>query len=390
MKPEPFSIEIPESAIQDLRDRLSRARFASDFENEDWRYGTNGAYLRELIEYWRDGYDWRQHEAAMNEYAHYRVAIDGIPIHFIHERGKGPNPIPIVLTHGWPWTFWDYEKLIRPLTDPAAYGGDPADAFDVVVPSLPGFAFSSPLKQTGIHWGRTAELWHRLMREVLGYDKFAAQGGDWGAIVSGELGHRYSEDLIGIHVTLPGHPAFLSQIRPDDYGPGEEDWAARQKAQRPKIASHVAVHTSDPQTLAFSLNDSPIGLASWLVERRRAWSDCDGDVERRFSKDDLLTAISLYWFTETIGTSMRFYQESMGSDLRSTWWKPAHDRTPAIPTPTGVAVFVNELMLLPRRTAERASNLHQWSIFPSGGHFAPSEEPEILVDDIRSCFRNLR
>lgn len=386
MKAEKFQIEIPEAALDDLRARLARSRIAADFANADWGYGMNGEYLRELVDYWQDGFDWRRQEAAMNGYSHYRTRIDDIPIHFIHEPGKGPDPMPLVLTHGWPWTFWDYEKLIRPLADPAAYGGDPADAFHVVVPSLPGFAFSTPLEVPGVHWGRTAELWVKLMREVLGYERFAAQGGDWGALVTGELGHRFAEHLYGIHITLPGHPALLGAKRRDDYGPGEEDWAARQEAQVHKITSHMAVHTADPQTLAFALNDSPLGLASWIVERRRAWSDCGGDVETRFSKDDLLTTLSLFWLTESIGTSMRFYKESMGTN----WWQPSHDRTPAIEAPTAIAVFLNELMLLPRKAAERGSNLIQWNIFDSGGHFAPAEEPEVVLNDIRECFRKLR
>ena len=386
MSARPFEIAIPEPALQDLRERLARARFATDFANDDWAYGTNGAYLRELVDYWLDGFDWRAQEAAMNAYAHHRATIDGIPIHFIHERGVGPNPMPLVLTHGWPWTFWDYEKLIRPLADPGAHGGDPADAFDVVVPSLPGFGFSAPLETPGVHWGRTAELWVELMRGVLGYDRFAAQGGDWGGLVTGELGHRFADHLYGIHVTLPGHPAFLSQRRPEDYGPEESDWAEREQAMVPKITSHMAVHTADPQTLAFALHDSPIGLAAWIVERRRAWSDCGGDVERRFGKDDLLTTLSLYWLTGTIGTSLRFYKESM----EPTWWSPAHDRAPMIEAPTGVAVFLNEVMLVPKRTAERASNLVHWSVFESGGHFAPAEEPAALIEDVRACFRGLR
>ena len=386
MKAEEFRIDVPEAALEDLRERLGSRRAAADFANDDWSYGTNGAYLRELVDYWGDEYDWRRHEAAMNSYAHYRASIEGVPVHFIHEPGKGPKPIPLVLTHGWPWTFWDYEKLIRPLADPAAHGGDPSDAFHVVVPSLPGFGFSTPLEVAGVHWGRTAELWVRLMREVLGYERFAAQGGDWGAFVTAELGHRFADHLLGIHLTLPGHPAFLTQIRKGDYGPGEGDWASRQQAQRHKIKSHLAVHTADPQSLAYALNDSPLGLAAWIVERRRAWSDCGGDVEKRFSKDDLLTTLSIYWLTQSIGTSLRFYKESMGT----SWWSPAHDRSPAIEAPTGVAVFLGELMLLPRKAAERSANLVHWSVFESGGHFAPVEEPETLIDDIRRCFRRLR
>jgi len=386
VRPEAFHIEIPGAALGALRERLSHRRAAADFANDDWGYGTNGAYLNELVEYWLDGYDWRKHEAAMNSYPNQRVSIEGIPIHFIHQPGVGPDPMPLILTHGWPWTFWDYEKLIRPLADPAAFGGDPADAFDVVVPSLPGFGFSSPLETPGVNWVRTAELWVRLMRDGLGYDRFAAQGGDWGGIVATELGHRFAEHVIGIHTTLPGHAALVAGLSAADVGPGEESWAEDQARRMRTATSHMAVHTTDPQTLAYALNDSPLGLAAWIVERRRAWSDCDGDVERRFSKDDLLTTISLYWFTETIGTSMRFYKECLGMQP----WRPAHARMPAVEAPTGIAVFPEELIKLPRKAAERNANLIHWSLMQAGGHFAPAEEPDALIEDVRACFGKLR
>jgi pimeloyl-ACP methyl ester carboxylesterase len=386
VRAETFRIEIPDAVLETLRERLTQRRSAPDFANDDWIYGTNSEYLNELVEYWIDGYDWRTHEAAMNAYANYRVSIDGIPIHFIHEPGVGPDPMPLILTHGWPWTFWDYEKMIRPLADPAAHGGDAADAFDVVVPSLPGFGFSSPLETPGIGWLRTAELWVRLMRDVLAFERFAAQGGDWGGIVTTELGHRFAEHMIGIHTTLPGHPALVAGLSAADYGPGEESWAEDQQRRLLTATSHMAVHTTDPQTLAYALNDSPLGLAAWIVERRRAWSDCDGDVERRFSKDDLLTTVSIYWFTQTIGTSMRFYKESMVMQQ----WNLAHTRTPAVEAPTGIAVFPKELIILPRRAAERNANLAHWSLMHAGGHFAPAEEPKALIDDVRACFRKLR
>ncbi|HLY56107.1 MAG TPA: epoxide hydrolase, partial [Stellaceae bacterium] len=201
---ENFTVNISEPVLDDLRRRLAATRWAADYANDDWGYGTNGAYLKELCAYWQDGYDWRRHERAMNGFRHFRTEIDGIPIHFIHERGKGPAPMPLVMTHGWPWTFWDLHKVIRPLTDPASFGGDPADAFDVVVPSLPGFGFSTPLRKPGYPYWRTADLWVTLMRERLGYDRFAAQGGDYGAFVTGQLGHKYAAHVIGIHVHLIG------------------------------------------------------------------------------------------------------------------------------------------------------------------------------------------
>jgi pimeloyl-ACP methyl ester carboxylesterase len=385
--PEPFRISIPDADLSDLQQRLSSWRRAADFANDDWRYGMNGDYLAELVDYWIDGYDWRVHEARMNEFDHFRVSIDEIPIHFMHVRGKGPDPTPLVMTHGWPWTFWDFEKVIRPLTDPAAFGGDPADAFDLVVPSLPGYGFSSPLEKTGVGFARTAELWDELMRGVLGYERYGAQGGDWGALVTAAIGHLASDHLIGVHESMGG---FLdldyTAIPVEDHGPDESDWPERVAKKVPVITSHMAVHTSDPQTLAFALNDSPVGLAAWIVERRRAWSDCGGDVERRFSKDDLLTTVSLYWHTRTVASSLRFYWESMGGAL----WTPVHDHTPAVPTPSGFAIFPEDNILVPRKTAERYANVQRWTIMPRGGHFGPAEEPELLVDDVQSFFRELR
>jgi len=232
MAKEPFTVAIPDETLRDLKERLKRTRFAADFANDGWQYGTNLEYLKRLLEYWIDGYDWRRAEREINTFHHYTTRIEGIPIHFIHEPGKGPHPIPIVMSHGWPWTFYDFHKVIRPLADPAAFGGDPADAFDVIVPSLPGYGFSTPLTVTGINYWRTADLWVALMRDVLGYKKFAAQGGDWGALVSAQLGHKYAELLYGVHIhLLVPLTAFLGGM-PDRslYGPGEEGWHERTKS----------------------------------------------------------------------------------------------------------------------------------------------------------------
>ena len=239
MDAKPFTIAIPDATLTDLQERLRRTRYPIDFANENWAYGTNRAYLEEVVAYWRDHYDWRKHEAEMNRFAHYRTTIDGIPIHFIHERGKGPKPIPLILSHGWPWTFWDLQKVIRPLADPAAFGGDPADAFDVVVPSLPGFGFSTPLTTPGINWWRTADLWVTLMRDVLGYPKFAAEGGDWGAFVTQQLGHKYPQHLIAIYLTLAIPMDFFSGggLKESDYAPDEQAALARTREARPRSSA---------------------------------------------------------------------------------------------------------------------------------------------------------
>lgn len=387
VRPERFEIAVDDGDLSDLRDRLTRTRWADDPGNDDWRYGTNGAWLGALVDYWRDGYDWRRHEAAMNRFEHYRVVLDQVPIHYLHRRGNGPRPLPLVLTHGWPWTFWDFAEMIEPLADPAASGGDPADAFDVVVPSLPGYTFSTPLRRPGVTVRTTAGLWVRLMDEVLGYGRFGAHGGDWGASVSAQLGHEFAEHLIGVHLSLPVlfHVSYYSGLSAEDYGPDEEGWFDKMQTRMASAASHVAVHSQDPQTLAYALNDSPVGLASWLLERRRLWSDHGGDVFEALSQDTLLTGVMLYWLTGCIGSSMRYYWENWRQSVRL-----AHDRIPALEAPTAIAVMPNDLVFVPRRLAERYTNLAQWTVMPRGGHFAAAEEPDLLVEDIRRFFRPLR
>jgi len=392
MRAEPFQVDIPEEALIDVKRRLSQTNWPHDYANEDWSYGTNGIYLRQLTDYWINEYDWRAQEKAINSFCHYRTMIEDIPIHFILERGKGPKPIPIILTHGWPWTFWDLNKVIRPLADPAAYGADEADAFDVVVPSLPGFVFSTPLTTTGVNFWRTADLWVILMQEVLGYERFGAQGGDWGAFVALQLGHKYASNIIGIHVTDAYRLSFFSHDRPWQIGSS----VASPDAEKPEVhaefmkrvrgsASHVAVHVLDPQTLAYGLHDSPVGLCAWILERRRSLSDCDGEVERRFSKEHLLTTMMLYWLTNSFVTSARFYYEAAANP-----WKPAHEDRPVIQAPTGITLLGRNARLTPHAGLEEYYNLLFVKDRPSGGHFAPAEEPEAIVADIRETFRPLR
>jgi len=385
--PERFTIAIPDEELAELRDRLERTRWPLDPGNDDWRYGANRRWLEELVAYWRTGYDWRAHEAAMNRFEHFRVTLEDVPVHFIHRRGVGPSPLPLVLTHGWPWTFWDFAAMIDALADPAAQGGEAADAFDVVVVSLPGYGFSVPLERTGVTVRVTARLWVRLMREVLGYDRFGAHGGDWGAAVTAQLGHEFPQHLIGVHLSLPVllRASYYSGIAPEDYGPDEQAWFERMQQRMATAESHVAVHTRDPQTLAFALNDSPVGLAAWILERRRAWSDHRGDVFDALSRDFLITNVMLYWLTGSIGSTMRFYWETWREQVRLV-----HDRLPAIEAPTGIAVFPNDLVFVPRRLAERYTKLTRWTRMPRGGHFAAAEQPALLVEDLRAFFRPLR
>jgi pimeloyl-ACP methyl ester carboxylesterase len=385
-QPARFEIDIPEADLDDLSRRLRATRWADDFANDDWSFGVPASYLRGLVEYWLDGYDWRVHEAAMNEFQHWRVVLDGIPIHYMHVRGRAPNALPLVLTHGWPWTFWDYQKVLGPLADPSSSGGDPRDAFDLVVPSLPGYAFSTPMTTAGVGFVRTAELWHRLMHDELGYDRYGAAGGDWGAFVSAQLAHVAVGGVVGAYLTFPALlGANLAGLGPDDYAPDEAGWFEQTMVGLRSGQSHMAVHITDPQTLAYAMTDSPVGLASWMLERRRAWSDCDGDVERRFTKDDLITSFALYWLTRSFASAVRYYAESFRMP-----WTPVHDRQPTLQAPTGIAVFPKEIVLAPRRLAEKYANLVHWSVMPRGGHFAPAEEPGLYVDDIRAFFRPLR
>lgn len=387
MSIEPFKIDIPDSTLVDLRERLARTRWPQDFGNDQWQYGTNTAYLKELCAYWEKEFDWRAAEKEMNTFSHFRTTIEGIPIHFIHERGKGPNPKPLILSHGWPWTFWDLKKVIRRLSDPAAFGGDPADAFDVIVPSLPGFGFSTPLLTTGINFWRTADLWVQLMA-LLGHEKFYAEGGDWGALITAQLGHKYADRVLGVyfHLMLPldlfADPAGGADA--SDYGADEQELLARNLAFFAGESGYSAIQLTKPQTLANALNDSPAGLCSWLVEKRRTWSHSNGDVESVFTKDELCTVMTLYWVTQSYGTSARYYYECLHNP-----WKASHDRKPVVQAPTGIGVLDHEVANMPRRWCERNYNLQHSTHFASGGHFAPMEVPEALVDDIRAFFRQL-
>ena len=381
----PFRVEMSQADLDDLRERLTRTRWAEVIGKDSWTYGVEKSWLVDMVEYWIGTYDWRRHESAMNAWDHYRVEIRGMPIHFIHVPGKGQKPMPLVLTHGWPWTFWDMRDLIGPLSDPAAHGGDAADAFDVVVPSLPGYGFSAPLHQTGVDVSVVARTWAELM-SLLGYDRFGAYGGDWGAMVSGHLGHAYPDRVVGVELSLPVIPGVgRRELAPADWS-DDERWMLDRMAETERvIRSHVAVHSCDPQTLAYALADSPVGTAAWLWERRRAWSDCGGDIEAVFHRDDLITGAAIYWLTGTITSSLRLYFEHFNKP-----WPLAPGRRPGISVPTGFAVFPRDLVFLPRAAAERHCDLRRWTIMPRGGHFAPAEQPDLLVQEIRSFFRELR
>lgn len=383
MSARPFHLDVPQPVIDDLHRRLQQTRWPDDVDNDDWRYGFNRNYLRELVSYWIDEYDWRKQEAAINQYPQFIADVDGVPIHFIHVRGKGNNPRPLILTHGYPWTFWDYRKLIEPLTDPAAHGGCADDAFDVVIPSLPGYGFSTPLRTTGINFARTAGLWVKLMRDVLGYGKFAAHGGDWGALVTSQLGHQYAEHLLGIHLVTAIPLDVFSKGLPHAsyYGAGEEDWHAYNASKLATGSGYMAVQTTRPQTVAYAMHDSPVGLCAWIVEKSRDWSDCNGDVEARFSKDDLINKVMLYWVGGSFVSAARFYYEAAHHP-----WQPSHALQPPVQAPTAILAFMQDVIRMPRRWIEQTYNIQRLNYAQSGGHFSPMEEPLRVIADIRAFF----
>ena len=377
----PFTIDIPDEVLTDLRDRLARTRLPEQSPGTGWDQGANRAYMMELLAYWEDEFDWRAQERRLNEFDQFKTVIDGLDVHFIHQRSAEPDAIPLLLTHGWPGSFIEFANLIGPLTDPAAYGGDAADAFHVVIPSLPGYGFSGKPTETGYNPERMADVLAGLM-ERLGYDRYGAQGGDWGAIISRTLAGNYSDRLIGLHSNFmtAGPP------RGGDPREGVSDEERERRAERSAAFSdgrgYQSIQGSKPQTLGYGLNDSPAGLAAWIVEKFHAWSDNDGNVESAFTKDEILTNITLYWVTETITSSSRLYYES--GNTRPT------RAVGYIEVPTGVAVFPKEISFTPRRWAEASYNIVHWTRMPRGGHFAALEEPELLVDDVRTFFRGLR
>ncbi|MBT4161319.1 MAG: alpha/beta fold hydrolase [Gammaproteobacteria bacterium] len=390
-----FVVDLSQSELDDLHDRLEHARYPIDFNNDDWRMGVNREYLEALVAYWRHDYDWRAEEARINSFNQYKLDIEGMPIHFIVEPGVGPDPRPLILSHGWPWTFWDYHELIGPLSDPASHGGDAADAFDVIVPSSPGFGFSTPLKKTGMNFWRTADVWAELMCEVLGYEHFFAAGGDFGNLISAQLGHKYADVVSGIHITGAIPLGLFSGINPL----GVPDWGFKQKEEnldnphlvnpgvmrgRPQSA-HVAVQTNEPQTVAYALNDSPAGMLAWLLQRRRWWSDNAGNVEDSFSRDFLITSAMIFWMSQSYSSSARYYAEAVDNP-----WQPEHDRNPVVEAPTGITFFDHDMTSQSRFWVPDYYNLHYLNSSDRGGHFAAAEQPTIVVDEIRKCFRDLR
>ncbi len=383
MEIERFVIDVPQATLDDLEARLAAARWPDEIPGAEWDYGTNLSYLRELAEYWRTGFDWRAQERALNEFDHFRAMVDGIGIHFIHARGRGPAPFPLIISHGWPGSVAELLKIIPMLTDPAAHGADPADSFDLVVPSLPGYGFSDKPASRGMSNTRIAGLWRALMTEGLGYRKFGAQGGDWGGMISSRLGFDFPESVAGVHVNLmTGAPAFRGAPDPPLTG-AEQEFLRRTRRWFEDEGGYFHLQRTKPQTLGFGLNDSPVGLAAWIIEKFRTWADCGGHPENSFTKDELLTNIMIYWITQTAASSARHYYENRADAWR---FQPGE----RVNVPCAVALFLVEIAHPPREWAERTHNVQRWTPMPRGGHFAAMEQPQLLAEDIRAFFRPLR
>lgn len=378
----PFRIDVPDSVLVDLRERLARTRFPDEFDNAHWEYGTNGGYLRQLCEYWRTGYNWRAHEVELNAVPHFTATIDGRRLHFMHQRSTEAEALPLIITHGWPGSVYEFMKIIGPLTNPTAHGGDARDAFHVVCPSIPGYGWSEAPSRPGFDVEAGGRVNAELM-DALGYRRYGVQGGDWGAVISTWNAVHRPDAVCGVHLNMMLGRRPEGTKETEKLSETEQRWLERTRKFSRDETGYQRIQGTKPQTLGYGLNDSPAGLAAWIVEKFRTWSDCDRDVEKRFTKDELLTNIMIYWTTGTITSSVRLYCET----ARSGNFGPARTR---VETPTAFAIFPKELALLPRAWVEPYYNVARWTEMPRGGHFAAMEEPELLVEDMREFFRDLR
>jgi pimeloyl-ACP methyl ester carboxylesterase len=375
----PFRVQIPQSDLDDLNVRLARTRWPDELPDVGWSYGTPPSYLKELAEYWRTSYDWREHEARLNEFPQFTTTIDGQNIHFLHVRSPEPNALPLILTHGWPGSIVEFMDIIGPLTDPRAHGGDPADAFHVIAPSMPGFGFSGPTREAGWDMSRIAHAWVELMRR-LGYERYGAQGGDTGSVISPMLGRFDSEHVVGVHVN--GSLGFPSGD-PEEFARLTEAEQARLGALQRQMedgTGYAVIQSTRPQTVGVGLSDSPAGQLAWIVEKFKEWTDPAAELpEDAVDRDVMLTNVSVYWLTGTATSSARLYFEG-----RASWGQQATRSE----VPSGVAVFPGDFGI--RSIAERDDNVVHWSEFDRGGHFAAMEVPDLLVGDVRTFFRGLR
>ena len=381
-RPEPFKPQVAAGVLEDLRARLRATRWPDAPEDAGWSLGTDLVYLRELVAYWADGFDWPAQEATLARLPRFRVPLGDVRIHFVHVRAAGSERpvLPLVLCHGWPDSFWRYAKVITLLTDPGAHGADPDDAFDVVVPDMPGFGYSDrPTTGSAPDSIAVAGLWAQLMGD-LGYGRFGAAGGDIGSHVSRYLALDHPDRVVAVHRMDAGLPVFFGN--PADLAPQESAWLEGAVSWGGTEGAYAAMHRTKPQTAAFALTDSPAGLAAWIVEKLRAWSDCGGDIERSFSKDEILTNVTLYWLTSTIGSSMRMY--------RSNSAIPPAQLARRVEVPSGFSLFPGDIVRPPRAWLERTANVVRVTEPARGGHFAPFEEPELYAEELREFFRPYR
>ncbi|RCV50353.1 epoxide hydrolase family protein [Marinitenerispora sediminis] len=375
----PFRIDIPQADLDDLAGRLANTRWPEQPAGAGWEYGIPADHLRGLVDYWRTEYDWREQERRLNALPQFRTELDGHAVHFVHIRSPEPDAFPLLLTHGWPGSVVEFREMTGPLTDPRAHGGDPADAFHVVVPSAPGFPLSGPTRETGWSVARVARAWAELMRR-LGYSRYAAHGGDFGALVSRQLGLIDPEHVAALHVTS----VFSASATPEtaDFSV-EAEKRSVEKGYRYEyeLGGYAAIQSTKPQLVAYGLTDSPVAQLAWIADVFRAGADPAGAPEAAVDRDALLTNVMLYWLTATAGSSARYYKDGV-----ETWGEPE----PASSVPTAVAVFPHDIMLPIRRLAERDNHIVRWTEFDRGGHFAAMEQPALLVEDLRAAIRDHR
>ena len=379
----PFKIEVEQSLLHDLKNRIAATRWTDEIDNGKWKYGTNKNYLRELSDYWQHDFDWKKQEASLNSLPHFKTTVDDFGLHFIHQKGKGNNSIPLLLVHGFPDSFIRFLKILPQLTNPT----EGEFSFDVVIPSIPGFGFSDIPTEQGMNPKRIAKIFTHLMTKELGYKTFFAHGGDWGTSIIEQMALYHGESLSGIHLTdVPFSHLFL--IPKGELSKTEKKYLENGERWQQTEGAYAMIQSTKPQTLAYALNDSPVGLASWIIEKFYGWSDNDGDIENCFSKDELLTNITIYWATQTINSAMRIYHEAMQAMMQAMYnplkkIDPFDKTGKNITVPTSFALFPHDLVNAPRDFAERIFNVQQWTEMPKGGHFAAMEQPELLANDIR-------
>lgn len=377
-----FKINIKQTVLDDLKNRIANTRWTDEIENSKWEYGTNKTYLKELCDYWQHTFDWKKQEELLNSFPHFKTTIDGIGLHYIHQKGEGKKSVPLLLTHGWPDSFVRFLKVIPLLTK----ADDNGFSFDVIIPSIPGQGFSDIPTETGMNTKRIAKLFTKLMSEELAYEKFAAHGGDLGTGITEQIALYHAESLLGIHLTdIPYH--HILTMSPDDLSGADKKYLESIKKWQMTEGAYNMIQSTKPQTLAYGLNDSPVGLAAWIVEKFHSWSDSHGDIESYFSKDELLTNVTIYWVTQTINSSFRHYNEAM-KDMLQIMFNPFNKLNPFDKTgnkaevPTAVAQFHMDLLPSEEFT-NKFFNVQQWTKMPKGGHFAAMEQPELLAEDIR-------